>query len=359
MKISSYNITDVGYHYVGLRVLANPAKTREDQLRAISRGVLKYSSDRALRLMLPEPKSNFATVGEKVCQELVHFQFSRVEKGVYILTETGREVLGFLNERRFVELRRAMAYAHLAAYENLREVVQRHIEIGCVWRAIIETDHLSGRDYIERLLRPTFNGTAEEIASRLSQGVRLTPKQIEDAVNERIIDSAFPLFSYSVPLFRALADRLVSLRLLNIMKASSDGCEFAKSYTPCVAGNPTRKWYYRLDVPVAPAETYTIFLCEPDMSDDSTLKILIKAIESAFGELRAQAGYYDLPEVRDYVCERLRIPEASFDEGVNSLLDHTPSILSPGLRYEGISGKRKPLVRSRGTTQIHNLIRHN
>ena len=27
MKLLSYNITDVGYHYIGLRVLANPVRT--------------------------------------------------------------------------------------------------------------------------------------------------------------------------------------------------------------------------------------------------------------------------------------------------------------------------------------------
>ncbi len=358
MKISSYNITDVGYHYVGLRVLANSATKREEQLQAISRGVLKYASDRALRLMLPDPKSNFATVGEKVCQELVHFQFARLEKGVYVLTEIGREILGMLNSRKFVELRRAMISAHLATYENLRAVVQKHLEVGSVWRAIVEVEQLNNTGYIERLLKPTFNGTASEIASHLMTGDRLSPKQVEDAINERIIDTTFPQFTYSVPLFRALADRLASLRLLNIMKASMDGCEFAKSYSPCVAEDPPRPWYHRLDVPISPFETYTIFLCEPDMSDPSTLKVLLGALERAFSNLRSEAGYYDLPEVRDYVCEQLRIPEAAFDEGVNGLLDQTPSALSPGLRYEGISGKRKPLVRARGTTQIHNLIRH-
>lgn len=358
MKISSYNITDVGYHYVGLRVIASPATKRDEQLQAISRGVLKYASDRALRLMLPEPKSNFATVGEKVCQELVHFQFARLEKGVYMLTEVGRGVLGMLNGRKFAELRRAMISAHLATYENLRAVVQRHLEIGSVWRAIVEVDQLPKKGYVERLLKPTFNGTAEEIASHLTAGDYMSPKQVEDAINERIIDTTFPQFTYSVPLFRALADRLASLRLLNIMKASVEGCEFARSYSPCVAGSPSRPWYYRLEVPVSPFESYTIFVCEPDMSDPETLKVLLGSLERAFANLNSEAGYYDLPEVRDYVCEQLRIPEAAFDEGVNSLLDQTPSALSPGLRYEGISGKRKPLVRARGTTQIHNLIRH-
>ena len=357
MKISSYNITDVGYHYVGLRVLATSAAGRDEQLQAIARGVLKYASDRALRLMLPEPKGNFTAVGEKVCQELVHFRFARLEKGLYSLSESGREVLGMLNDRRFVDLRRAMIYAHLATYENLRAVVHRHIEVGCVWRAIVEVEQLQRPDYVERLLRPTFGEGAAQAAAVVDTTGRLGSKQLEDALNQRVINSVFTQFTYSVPLFRALCDRLVSLRLLNIMKASADGCDFAKSYSPCVVKEPSRGWYHRLDITLSAFASYSIYLCEPDMKDVGTLRVLMGGMDEAFARLTPQAGYYDLPDVRDYVCEQLRIPEAAFDEGVNGLLDQNPPLLSAGLRYEGISGRRKPLVRIRETTQIHNLIR--
>jgi hypothetical protein len=80
-------------------------------------------------------------------------------------------------------------------------------------------------------------------------------------------------------------------------------------------------------------------------------------MDEAYAGLTAAAGYYDLPEVRDFVCERLLIPEAAFDEGLNALLDQQPPQLTVGLQYERISGRRKPLVRSRETTQIYNLIR--
>ena len=58
MNITSYNVTDVSYHYIGLRVLAGTpyAADRNQQIEAISRSVLKFVTDRALRLMLPEPE---------------------------------------------------------------------------------------------------------------------------------------------------------------------------------------------------------------------------------------------------------------------------------------------------------------
>lgn len=84
---------------------------------------------------------------------------------------------------------------------------------------------------------------------------------------------------------------------------------------------------------------------------------LLAALGVAFSELTPRAGYYELPEIRDCVCDHLKIPEASFDEGINGLLDLQTSPLTAGLQYEGISGRRKPLVRTREASQIHNLIR--
>ena len=357
MKISSYNITDVGYHYIGLRVLANPSTNRDEQLQIIARGVLKYTSDRALRLMLPEPKGNFSTIGDKVCRELVHFQFARAEKGGYVLTESGKAIIGLLNERRFLELRRAMIYAHLATYDNLRAVVQRHIEIGSVWRCTIEGEQLNKPDYLGRLLKPTFGQKAAEKAAQIRAQGPMTAKHTEDAINQAVINEIFTDFDYSVTLFRALCDRLVSLRLINMMRVTDAGCDFTKSYSPCVSADPPRSWYRELDIPLSPFSTYKILLCEPDLNDQGTLKIFLAGIEEAFANLETTAGYYDLPSVRDYTCEHLRIPEAAFDEGMNSLLDQTPPPLSPGLRYEGISARRKPLLRTKATGQIHNLIR--
>lgn len=360
MNITSYNVTDVGYHYIGLRVLAGlPSNARrEEQTSAISRSVLKYVSDKALRLMLPEPRGTFETVGEKVCQELAHFGFATSVRGAYELTEAGRTVLRLLENRQHTELRRIMAIVHLRTYDNLRQVVKKHLEIGSVWRPIVDADRVGSSDYIRRLLEPTFNDKAAEEAAVVSSELETrSPKKLEDALQERVLRRTMPGLHMGVPLFRSLCDRLVSLRLLNVMKANREGCEFAKSYTPCASKSPPHNWYVPLHVPLTSGESFTIYFCEPNMEDRDTWGKLLLGIDDAFSLLSPKAGYYDLPEVRDVVCECLRIPESSFDEGVNRLLDLQPSPLTLGLQYEGISGRRKPLVRHRGATQIYNLIR--
>ena len=107
MNITSYNITEVAYHYIGLRVLGGMGSSveRSQQVETISSNILKFVGDRALRLMLPGPRGTFQTVGEKVCQELVHFGFARSERGSrYELTAMGRMVLDLLSERQYVQV---------------------------------------------------------------------------------------------------------------------------------------------------------------------------------------------------------------------------------------------------------------
>lgn len=361
MNISSYNVTDVGYHYIGIRVIANlPVdSSREMQFSTVSRNVLKYASDKALRLMLPAPRGDFQSVGEKVCQELVHLGLAKTSRGKsYSLTNEGREALRLLNEGKHQELRRKIVDLHIATYDNLREVLSKHLDGTPVWSPVVDAKRYMQKDYIVRLLKPTVGSQAESVASSLVVDASAeTPKNTENLLRDVILHDVFPNTRISVPLFRSMSDRLMSMRLLNVMKATSEDCEFAKSYSPCRSTTPPVDWYTELVATLSDGEPFRIYLSEPNMQDDRMRKVFLAAIEESFLHLAAQAGYYDLPQVRDFVCEKLMIPEASFDEGVNELLDLQPSPITVGLTYEGISGRRKPLVRNRQSIQIFNLIR--
>jgi hypothetical protein len=103
--------------------------------------------------------------------------------------------------------------------------------------------------------------------------------------------------------------------------------------------------------------TYTVYLSEPDFEDEEAEQALVEALDQAYSALPEQAGYFDLPDVRDFVCDKLAIPEAAFDEGVIALLEQSPSPATLGLTYDRITGRRKPLVRTGEPAQIYNLIR--
>jgi hypothetical protein len=184
----------------------------------------------------------------------------------------------------------------------------------------------------------------------------MASRKIEDFLRERIYSHLFPGMKISVPVFRAMFDRLVSLRLLNIAKAALNRAEYLKTYSPCVLQGPTFKWHVPISIDHIESRKFDFFMSEPDMADLDVQASLLCTLYKAFDSLHPQAGYYDLPEVRDFVCEVLKIPEATFDEGVNIILSQTPSPLTVGLRYEGISARRKPLVRSGEATSIYNLI---
>ena len=360
MNISSFNITDVGYHYVGMRVLAAmPECKREEQNAAISRNVLKYARDKALRLMLPEPKSTYDTIGEKVCQELAHFEFAEAKKGRgYELTTAGMETLDLLNSKSFVELRRRMALVHLKTYSNLRVVVHTNIVQNGIMNPVVETTREVNNAYIAALLRPTFGSDAEREAELfLTETNVRSPKQVEDALRERVLKELIPQHAISVPLFRAMIDRIVSLRMLNVTRTSLGKEEFQRTYSPCVESKPARKWHHLASTPVSTGGVYAIYLSEPDFDDQETQYCFLEALDKAYSTLEEKAGYFDLPDVREFVCEELSIPESSFDEGVVTLLDNPRPPVTLGLTYERITGRRKPLVRVGETTQIYNLIR--
>lgn len=361
MNITSYNVTDVAYHYIGLRVLdgMGTSAERSQQVEAISSNVRKFVSDRALRLMLPEPRGTFQTVGEKICQELVHFGLAGSGRGSpYELTIFGRMALDLLAEQRYVELRQAMVELHLKTYDNLRAILQAHIDAGAIWQPVVTSDHLSQPDYLPGLLEPTFGQDAPETLAKTLDRESLPPaKKIEDILRARVLKQAMPAQKMRVALFRGICDRLVSLRLLNKPRVLRKQCEFEKTYSPCVGENPTRPWYTPLVIPLDSGESYQIYSCEPDAADPDYQTALLSAIDQAFSAMTPKAGYYDIPDLRDWVCEYLMVPESAFDDGLNCLLDRQPAALSVGLQYEKITGRRRPLVRTRQSTQLHNLIR--
>lgn len=361
MNINSYNITEVAYHYIGLRVLdgMGTSAERSQQVEAISRNVRKFVTDRALRLMLPEPRGTFLTVGQKICEELVHFGFALADRGSpYGLTAKGQMVLGLLTDQCYVELRQVMVSVHLKTYDNLRAVLQAHIDAGAIWQPVVSATHLEQPGYLQGLLKPTFEqDTSAKLAEILDQHTLPPPKKIEDILRAKVVAHMMPAQNMRVALFRAVCDRLVSLRLLNKSRVALQQCEFEKTYSPCVSENPLNPWYSPLQIPLDNGESYQIFLCEPDATDPDYQTILLSGIEEAFSEMSPAGSYYDIPDLRDWVCEYLMIPEAVFDDGLNCILDRQPPVLSAGLQYDKITGRRRPLVRIRQNTQLHNLIR--
>ena len=359
MNISSYNVTDIAYHYIGMRVIAAlPAPVeRIEQTTAIGRNVRKYVHDNSLRLMLPEPRGTFETTGIKVCQELVHLGLASSASVGYSLTLEGQTTLELLYAKEYRQLRRKMIALHLRTYDNLRAIVQAHLDREAILRPVVDPERENDVSYICDLLKPIFREQAETEAQEALSVTQRESKRLEDVLRHRVLGVLLPSTRMSEPNFRGIGDRLASMRLLNLTRTTKNTCEYDKTYTPCVADSPPYTWYSRLDAPLPSGEIFTLYLSEPDMADGANRDRLLAEILRAFKNIRPQAGYFDLPTVRDYVCNALRIPEAAFDEGVNLLLDENPAPLSVGLQYEGISARRKPLTRTRESTKIYNLIR--
>ena len=361
MNITSYNIGDVTFHYVALRVLRKVPEGTEKarQFELISQSIYGHVCSRSLRLMLPEPKGTFRAAGEKVCRELAHFGFVHAHKGrPYGLTETGLEALDLLETKQYTDLRRLMAQVHLRTYDNLRAVLLFHLDGKPVWRPVVEEARLGETDYVRRLLAPSLGERCGScVASTVEFGNGQGAKSMESALTGAILTQLFGDFPMRTALFRAICDRLGSLRLLNARRAKRDSCDFNKTYSPCRSQADAHSWYSPLEVSTGVGGRVTVYLSEPDMEDRYCQDAVLRTLDVAFQELPSQGGYHAVPDLRDFVCERLMIPEAAFDEAVNALLDRPKPVLSAGLGYELITAQRKPIVRKRSGTQLHNLLR--
>lgn len=361
MNITSYNVNDVTFHYVGLRVLqASPNNAdKATQIATISKNIYNHICHRSLRLMLPEPKGSYRVAGKKVCQELMHFGLICAEKGMpYRLTDSGLSTLALLEERRYTDLRKVMAELHLNTYDNLRAVLLHHLDGTSVWRPVVEERRLAEAGYVSRLLAPTFGEKAKSLGDpRANLTDRRRTKSIESDLTSLVLSYLFGAKMKNA-LFRTLCDRLASLRLLNARRADKDDCAFTKTYSPCRSTDDEKlSWYTPLETAACGGSARTIYVCEPDMERLDCQDVVLGALDEAFERLPAAGGYHAIPDLRDFVCERLMIPEPAFDDAVNRLLDRTAPVLSAGLGYEGITAQRKPLVRKRGETQLHNLLR--
>ena len=356
MNITSYNISEVSYHYIGIRVLGSVSPNdRAVQLNTISTNVHKFVNDRALRLMLPAPRGRFETIGERICQELVHMNLAEAQGG-YVLTDLGQNVLTLLDEQRYIELRRAMIAAHLQTYDNLRAIMLAHIAVP-FWQPVVVASYLDRPDYLPKFLAQSFGPKAQTVLNETLDIKDLpTPAKIQDALWSKILSNQLPDQKIRPALFRAICDRLISLRLLNKSRVFQDECEFEKTYSPCVVENPPNPWYSLLSV-LNQDDAFDLHLCEPDAADTAFQAALLASIDDAFALLIPEGGYWDIPDLRDEVCSALQIPERAFDDGLNALLDAESSPLSVGLQYEQITARRRPLVRYSPTTQLHNLIR--
>ena len=158
-----------------------------------------------------------------------------------------------------------MACVHLETYDNLRAVTLKHLD----------QVHLAAHS---RNVQAGTKRIPREVAGAILWGKGGFPcgchsgkpprgwhekggEKIEDALQSRVIAQALPGVRVTVPLFRSIADRSVSLRLLNIARDATTikGCDFLKSYSPCVENAPPHSWYTPLSVNPSATPPFMIY----------------------------------------------------------------------------------------------------
>jgi hypothetical protein len=181
--------------------------------------------------------------------------------------------------------------------------------------------------------------------------------RIKNVVQGLVIERATEGIVSKVAIYRTLRDRLSSAGAVNsrIRVIQSSMMATERIYSCLHFGVPreadSAAWI-QLKVP---RSVQPIFVHEPE--PDQIAERLFKELLLAASTLVERAGYYRIYELRDRICEALRISQGVFDAAFLDVYKSRPEELSLGVDYETITAKRLPIeVRDQGRSEFFNLV---
>jgi hypothetical protein len=208
-----------------------------------------------------------------------------------------------------------------------------------------ERTDLLPNDFVERATALFQVSTDRKIASR-----------IKNVVQQLVLEEATEGIVSKMAIYRTLRDRLASAGAINgrIKVIESPTIALETLYSCLNIGAPTSDVtdWIQLDVPRSPEP---IFVHEPE--PEQIAGRLLDELRKTATSLMPRAGYYRIYELRDRICETLRISQGVFDSGLLCLYRSKQGEISLGVDYETITAKRLPLeVRDRGRSEFFNLV---
>jgi hypothetical protein len=201
------------------------------------------------------------------------------------------------------------------------------------------------RDFVNRAEAAFEKSTDRKIANR-----------IKNVVQQLVIERATDGIVSKMAIYRTLRDRLTSAGAINgrIKVIDSPTIALESLYSCLHIGSAVDKsaGWIRLEVP---RSTEPIFVYEPE--PEQIAEPLLSELRKATRALVPRAGYYRIYELRDRICEALRISQGVFDSAFLHLYNSKQGEISLGVDYETITAKRLPLeIRDRGRSEFFNLV---
>jgi len=353
----------------------------------VRKRLVDYLERRRAALSLPPLRTEMLTLGEKVLVELRQMRLVEVEEGKVRLLPAGAEVVAKLTAGSGRDARRLILGRMIDTFDNVyglmkkispsggRDIVlpvprgsnvppdamddpdldlrdELNLDLSQVCQAWAEWCAANGRS---DLLPDDFVSRAESLFELSND--KIVGNRIKNVVQQLVLERATDGVVSKMAIYRTLRDRLSSAGAINgrirVIESSTIAfeCIYSCLHIGPLADKNASAWV-RLDVP---RSAQPIFVHEPE--PEQIAERLYKELRLEARTLVPRAGYYRIYELRDRICEALRISQGVFDSAFLHLYRTKQKEISLGVDYETITAKRLPLeVRDRGRSEFFNLV---
>jgi len=383
-NITHFNVSDVALYYQGLVALAPSSMESAVAAEEIRRRAVTYIERRRASFSLPSPRGQLETLGEKILFDLRQMDLATIADGKVKLTPAGLAVVENLKRGEGRRARLAVLGRLVETYANAAflcttvtppmgkplfvpipratteeidddegetRLVPANLESVCTaWAQWCLENHRPD-------LMPSDLQKRTEALLEASKDKRGFTEKARNALAQLVVGSATKGRIAKAPIYRTVRDRLSTAGALNSVTRPVPGKPLAVEVVfSCMhTGRPSvraEEWQ-TLGAKLPLVEDVWIHEAEPARLESS----VVAALREARRALVERAGYYRIYELRDRVCEALRLSQGMFDSVFVYIYRTRPGLMTLGVDYEKITAKRLPIeIRDGGSSNLFNLV---
>lgn len=385
-NVTHFNISDVALYYQGLVALAESPLETAVAADEIRRRAVTYVERRRALFSLPTLRGQFDNLGDKILLDLRQMNLVVMEDGKVRLSRTGTAILNDLTKGEGRRARLAILGRLLETYDNaaflcatITPPAGRPIFVP-IPRATAESNEDEDDDGETRLmpanletvcaaweewclenhrpdlLPPDLRSQTEALIAA-SKDKRGFAGKARNALAQLVVAAATNGRISKAPIFRTVRDRLSTAGGLNSATRPVPGKPLSiESVFSCMnVGRPVKhiEEWQQLGARLMTSGDVWIHESEPRHLAPRMLTTLLEVR----AHLVERAGYYRIHELRDGVCELLRLSQGMFDSVFVYLYRSQPGLLTLGFDYETVTAKRLPIeIRDAGSSNLFNLV---
>ncbi len=385
-NITHFNVSDVALYYQGLAALTELPIATSVAAEEIRRRAVTYVERRRAMFSLPSLRGQSDSLGEKILLDLRQMNLANVSENKVKLTGLGRVVIDMLKNGEGRRARLAILGRLVETYDNAAILCATvtppsgkplYVPIPRVASEQIDDEEDDGETSLvstnmESLcaawadwckenkrtdLMPEDLKEKAEALIEASTDKRGFAGKARNALAQLVVGAATNGRISKAPIYRTIRDRLSTAGALNavIRPVPNTPLSVEVVFSCMNIGRPANhaEEWQPLGAKLMLNDDIWVHEAAPERLGESVLV----AMQAARQLVIERAGYYRIYELRDNVCESLRLSQGMFDSVFVHLYRTRPGLMTLGFDYEKITAKRLPIeIRDGASSNLFNLV---